>query len=236
MKDDRLGIWDLVVPFPGQCLVFCPTKAQCEQLAGAFLRHIKHTEKQIVPDLKHLYLEMNKIGQRLQESSSKQKSGRNLINQDFCTLLSVGLAYHHSGLSLEEREICECLYKQGLLKVLFCTSTLAAGVNLPAGRVIITSTKQAGNRCENLSSIQYKQMVGRAGRTGQSTHGDSILITNDRGLALKIATKELEPVQSCLADEKKGQSRLVLEAIGIGLATTEPELLEYMKSTLLWQQ
>ena len=151
-------------------------------------------------------------------------------------MLSVGLAYHHSGLSLEEREMCESLYKQGLVKVLFCTSTLAAGVNLPAGRVIITSTKQAGNRSENLSSIQYKQMVGRAGRTGQSTHGDSILVTNDRGLALKIATKDLEPVQSCLADEKKGQSRLVLEAIGIGLATTEPELLAYMKSTLLWQQ
>ena len=42
-------------------------------------------------------------------------------------------------------------------------------------------------------------MVGRAGRTGQSTHGDSILISNDRGIALKIATKALEPVGSCLA-------------------------------------
>jgi DNA polymerase theta len=64
-----------------------------------------------------------------------------LIAPDYIELLEAGIAYHHGGLSLEERDICETLYKKNLLKVLFCTSTLAAGVNLPAGRVIITSTK-----------------------------------------------------------------------------------------------
>jgi len=70
--------------------------------------------------------------------------------------MGVGVAYHHSGLSLEEREISEQLFKNNLLKVLFCTSTLAAGVNLPAGRVIITSTKLPGPGNQLLSSIQYK--------------------------------------------------------------------------------
>jgi replicative superfamily II helicase len=65
-----------------------------------------------------------------------------------------------------------------LLKALFCTTTLAAGVNLPAARVIIVNLKVGAG--ELLSSITYKQMVGRAGRYGQSTHADSILIASDR--------------------------------------------------------
>ncbi len=76
----------------------------------------------------------------------------------------MGIVYHHGGLSLEEREIAEELYRLGLLKALFCTTTLAAGVNLPAARVIIVNLKIGAG--DLLSSITYKQMVGRAGRYG----------------------------------------------------------------------
>lgn len=77
-------------------------------------------------------------------------------------------------------------------------------------------------------------MVGRAGRTGQSEHGDSVLICNDRAVALKIATQALQPVESCLSSDKRGLSRLVLEAVGIKLASAEQDLFEYMQSTLLF--
>ena len=60
------------------------------------------------------------------------------------------------------------------------------------------------------------------------------MIAYDKQVALKIATQALEPVQSCLSREKRGLSRLVVEAVGIGLATTEQTLISYMQSTLLW--
>ena len=82
------------------------------------------------------------------------------------------IAYHHSGLKLQERELIEDLYKQRLLKVIFCTSTLAAGVNLPAKRVIIAGIKQG---VSYLSAITYKQMVGRAGRFGFDKQADSYI-------------------------------------------------------------
>ena len=76
----------------------------------------------------------------------------------------VGVAYHHAGLTSQERAAVESGYRSGVILVLTATSTLAAGVNLPARRVVIRSLWQGGGI---VNRPQYLQMIGRAGRAGE---------------------------------------------------------------------
>jgi superfamily II RNA helicase len=75
-----------------------------------------------------------------------------------------GVALHHAGLGLNEKSAIEEAFRKRTLRVLCATTTLAAGVNLPARRVILPSPyDQAGVL---LQPISYRQMAGRAGRAG----------------------------------------------------------------------
>lgn len=72
---------------------------------------------------------------------------------------------------MEERDIIETCYRKGLLRVLAATSTLAAGVNLPARRVIF---RQPRIGRDFIDGTRYRQMAGRAGRTGIDSKGESV--------------------------------------------------------------
>ncbi len=95
------------------------------------------------------------------------------------SLISKGIAYHHSGLLGILREMVELLFEKGFIKILFATETFSVGLNMPTKTVIFDSfTKYDGNNFRFLRSHEYVQMAGRAGRRGIDTIGYAIHLNN----------------------------------------------------------
>ena len=120
--------------------------------------------------------------------------------------LLAGVAWHHAGLSSGERAAVEAAFREGAVLALSATSTLAAGVNLPAARVIVRSLRQAGSSSPSccspllLSRSQYLQMAGRAGRAGMAPRGEAFLLIDpaERRDAAALLAAPLPPVESRL--------------------------------------
>jgi replicative superfamily II helicase len=129
-----------------------------------------------------------------------------------------GVAFHHGGLLAEERELIEAAFRRKHLRILCSTSTLAAGVNLPARRVII-KTPYVGR--DFLTKSRYLQMCGRAGRAGLDPYGESFLLLSrrdqSRGHALMHAA--VEPCRSQILEDEGTLTRSLLECVGVGLVT-----------------
>ena len=95
---------------------------------------------------------------------------------DFIDSLRRGLAAHHAGMVPAFREIVETCFVQNLLAMVFATETLALGVNMPARSVAMekfSKYSDAGRRF--LTSGEYAQMTGRAGRRGLDDEGHAIV-------------------------------------------------------------
>lgn len=87
-------------------------------------------------------------------------------------LLQQGIAYHHSFVLQNLRELIEILMKEKLIKILFATETLCIGVNVPAKTCVFTGLyKYTNSGRRTIFSSEYRQMAGRAGRRGMDTFG-----------------------------------------------------------------
>lgn len=196
-------------------LIFCPTKRQTEVCAKTLSVALPPAS----PDLRQA---RELVLQRLRESGSG-------VDSLLASTLPAGVAYHHSGLTTEEREIIEEAYRSRAINVLLCTSTLAAGVNLPARRVIIRAP-YTGNAF--LTRARYLQMVGRAGRAGLDEYGESILIIKkeDKQRGIALLQGDIPPALSQCRDE--ALHRVLLDALASRYAPTTDDLCTFMSYTL----
>ncbi|XP_051467679.1 DNA polymerase theta [Apus apus] len=218
-------------------LLFCPSKNWCEKLADIIAREfysLQQAESSSKnPALAPVVVDREGIDE-VMDQLKRSVSGLDSVLQ---RTLPWGVAFHHAGLTFDERGIIEGAFRQGLVRVLAATSTLSSGVNLPARRVIIRTPMFGGKL---LDILTYKQMAGRAGRKGVDTEGESILVCkpSERSKGTALLQGSLKPVCSCLLRREgegvaSSMKRAILEIIVGGVANTPDDVQTYASCTLL---
>jgi ATP-dependent RNA helicase HelY len=114
--------------------------------------------------------------------------------------LEAGVAAHHAGMVPAFREAVEDCFESGLLRLVYATETLALGINMPARTVVIERlTKVREHGRSNLTSGEYAQLTGRAGRRGLDELGHAVVVWSPRVLAselLRLATSPAPELRS----------------------------------------
>ncbi|XP_077202429.1 DNA polymerase theta isoform X2 [Paroedura picta] len=217
-------------------LIFCPSKNWCEKLANIIAREFCSLQQECLQktsSLSPVALDVQGIEQ-LMDQLKRSPSGLDSVLQ---RTIKWGVAFHHAGLTFDERDILEVAFRQGVLRVLAATSTLSSGVNLPARRVIIRTPTFGGR---SLDVLTYKQMSGRAGRKGVDTIGESILMCkpSEKTKGATLLQGCLKPISSCLLRQEgeevtSSMIRAILEIIVGGVASSPQDIQAYASCTLL---
>lgn len=203
----------------GQCLVFVSSRRNAEAFAKRAAGSIKSDEPALAA-----YAE--KI-----RGTAETEMGKTLA---LC--VGRGSAFHHAGLSRAERTIIEEGFRKGFIKCISSTPTLAAGLNLPARRVIIRDYLRftAGEGMQPIPVSEYHQMAGRAGRPRLDPYGEAVLIAKDEAGVAELfdcyIEAPAEDVHSKIADPAALYTH-VLSLIASGFADTRSELARFMERT-----
>ena len=151
--------------------------------------------------------------------------------------LRAGVAYHHAGLAAPHREALEAAYRARHLKVIVATPTLAAGVNLPAQRVIVRDLHRYDGELgimAPLPVLEVHQMMGRAGRPGLDELGEAVLLAKDQDQAKMLDRSYIRGTPEPLISQLGSQAALrthLLAAIAAGHCQSREAVEEFLGST-----
>ena len=217
---------------PEQCLVFVGTRRSAEAQARKLSSVIS---KKLSPDEKE---GLNEFAEKIKKGADEVTS----VDANISKLIANGVAYHHAGLTNRHRQIIETAFREKKLKALCATPTLAAGVNLPAKRVIIRDLSRwdsAFQANQPLPVLEVQQMLGRAGRPGFDVDGEGVLVAKNREqidfFIENYFEGETEPVLSRLGSEPALRTHL-LSLITSGTISTRENLHSFLEKTLFGAQ
>ena len=227
--DDVIALVQDTLEEGGQCIVFANTRKSSESVAQKISKTL---HKRISDEEKERYSAIKQLVMRHAETDTCERLASCVEN---------GVAFHHAGLKGEHRHIIEEAFRKNIIKVISCTPTLAAGLNLPARRVIIRDYKRFDVNYGSvpIPVLEYKQMAGRAGRPGMDPYGEAVLIAKNyeelEELMENYVFSDPEKITSKLGTEPAMRAH-VLSAIATEFCSSRDALQAFMESTFFAYQ
>jgi ATP-dependent RNA helicase HelY len=173
------------------CLYFVYSRKTCEQYSRELSRR------------RDGYLTEEESANVLAQLEAFEEKHPQVLQSDLAQGLLRGIAFHHAGLHVHLKGLVEGLYEQRLIHVLYCTTTFALGINMPARTVVFNDTQRYDGRGYSpLTVREFMQMAGRAGRRGIDRNGHAVVrlefddFRSQRPLIERFLAGEPEPVRS----------------------------------------
>lgn len=214
----------------GQCLIFVNTRRASESLAAQLGPVVRSCDGFDAEELARISRRL--IGEQDEPTAMGSRLGKCVMN---------GCAFHHAGLTSAQRKLVESGFRQGAIRCIVATPTLAAGINLPARTVIVRDVKRfdANSGYSTIPVLEVKQMCGRAGRPRFDPYGEAILVARDEEekdfLMENYLLGENEDIFSKLGTEPAIRSH-VLALIATKAASSMEQLDTFFSKTFLAHQ
>ena len=227
-------VWSVVsdgLDTKSQVLMFVGTRRSAQSEAKNLAKRVK---KRLLKEDPDRLKQLQEVAERL-EGRSQSSLAEQLVHS-----MSGGVGFHHAGLTSGQRKEVEKAFKSGLLVALTATTTLAAGVNLPARRVLVRDLKRLDDGMSRpLPVIEVRQMLGRAGRPKYDTRGEAWVYckgTDGWEVADSVSDRyffgPIEDITSKLANEPAMRMHL-LASIATGGLLHKGSIEHFFSSTFL---
>jgi len=213
----------------GQAILFAETRARSVSLATKASEAVSKT---LNPEEKEV---LGKISQKVLDDNEHTELVKTLAG-----LIKNGVAFHHAGLNPNCRDLIESEFRNRRIKILASTPTLAAGVNLPARRVVIANVSRYDAKYginKPISILEYKQLCGRAGRPQYDKYGEAIIVGNSNSDEIfdYYINGTPEPISSKLTGDKALRIHL-LSFVSTNPGIKGEDIVEFFSKTLSGSQ